>query len=81
MKPFEDKLKNLSSTAIPKYGPWAFLQGWKSPINEGNLEDLSERGEHDAKVRLPPTLFRRRGEDAAAWNFGDSMLTLILDLS
>lgn len=50
MKPFEDKIANLSRKAFPKYGPWAFLENWSSPINEDNLEELSARGEHDAKV-------------------------------
>ncbi|KAL7414292.1 histidine phosphatase superfamily [Mrakia frigida] len=49
MKPFEDKLKNLSKSAFPTTGPWAFLKDWESPITEKKLEVLSARGKRDAK--------------------------------
>jgi len=55
MKPFEDKLKNISKSDFPTTGPWAFLRDWESPITEEKLEVLSSRGKKDAKVRFPPS--------------------------
>lgn len=57
MKPFEDKLKNLSSSAFPTKGPWAFLKDWESPLTEKKLEKLSDRGKRDAEVGCRLSLY------------------------
>lgn len=51
MEPFVSKIANLSLSSLPPNDgahPWGFLRDWTSPINEGNLEKLSQRGKDDA---------------------------------
>jgi acid phosphatase len=53
MKPFVEKVLAARSNpnllgAIPSSSPLSFLQTWESPINEDNLEKLTEPGRADA---------------------------------
>jgi hypothetical protein len=51
MQPFVSKIANMSFTDLPPNDgahPWGFLRDWTSPINDGNLEELSQRGKDDS---------------------------------
>lgn len=53
MQPFIKKIHKMNKKKrTPKHGPWSFLRDWKTPIVEDHLEEVSERGKNDAKVRL-----------------------------
>jgi acid phosphatase len=47
MKPFVNRVEAAKGT-FPEDGPLAFLNDWKSLINDDNLEELTEPGKHDA---------------------------------
>jgi hypothetical protein len=51
MRPFIEKIAGMDKGKMPSHGEWAFLRDWETPIVEENLEQLSERGRKDAKVR------------------------------
>ncbi|GAA5883600.1 hypothetical protein JCM16303_004908 [Sporobolomyces ruberrimus] len=51
MKPFIERVElaqKNKSIKIDKSSPLAFLNSWKSPINDDNLEDVTEPGKADA---------------------------------
>ena len=52
MGPFVEKIYAADPETLPSSGPWAFLRDWECPINEENLEKVSDRGKKDAKVCL-----------------------------
>lgn len=57
MEPFIKKIEKFQKSKkgrgkLPRKGDWAFLRSWKSPINDENLEVLSEQGKTDARVSI-----------------------------
>jgi hypothetical protein len=65
MEPFVQRLDahRAAGAALPDSGRLAFLREWQSPINNDNLEQLTQPGAHDATVqgrrlrKLHPHLF------------------------
>ncbi|GAA5947629.1 hypothetical protein JCM3765_001008 [Sporobolomyces pararoseus] len=54
MKPFIDRVeafqKDSKKSKIEKKSPLSFLNNWESPINDDNLEDVTEPGKADARA-------------------------------
>ena len=73
MKPFVKKLGKYKFSKKSRHGDLGFLEGWQSPIDDDNLEKMTDLGGRDSKYfgarmrSLYPHLLPNNTEPFQVW--------------